>query len=88
MCTEFIISPVSNGWTVTIPSLQFDESYDPSGGMMKMIPGIVKAFQGDNDLPDQEQKPEKPVIMRNKAVYVFDSIEKVLAFLAKEITDK
>lgn len=88
MCTEFIISPVSNGWMVTIPSLQFDSSYDPTGGMLKMIPGIFKRINDPDALPDDAAPEKKPEMMRNKSVFVFSSIEEVLAFLAKQITDK
>ena len=86
MCTEFIISPVSNGWMVSIPSLQFQEGFDPTGGMLKMIPGIMKQITDPDSV--EESKSEKPSMMRNKSVFVFSTIEEVLAFLAKQITDK
>lgn len=86
MCTEFIISPVSNGWMVSIPSLGFND-YDPTGGMLKALPRMFKKMQ-DPEAEDLEPEADKSPMLRNKSVFVFSSIEEVLAFLAKQITDK
>lgn len=85
MCTEFIISPVSNGWMVSIPSLGYND-YDPTGGMIKALPEMMKRMTDPDYVTTEEVKKEP--MHRNKSVFVFSSIEEVLAFLAKQITDK
>lgn len=85
MNTEIIISPVANGWMISIPSLSVND--DPTGGMLKVLPGILKHMQDPEAVIEEKEKEKQPMV-RNQSVFVFDSFEKVLAFLAKQITDK
>lgn len=88
MNTEITISPVANGWLVSIPTLQMNY-YDPTGGMLAKLPGILKKIQDPEAFEETENATEqKPPMSRNKSLFVFADFEHVLAFLAKEIKDK
>ena len=76
MRTEITLTPVANGWIVSIPSLH-NENDQALAMMIKM----AKTITGD----EVETSEKKPDVTRDNSIFIFDDFEKVLAFLAKQI---
>ena len=93
--TEIIITPVNNGWIVTLP-----EAHSPtelSSMIPEMIKGIKSALPGhENEIQDIIDKananhphPEvaPPPFTRDQNVHIFSTFDKVLAFLKVQIDE-
>lgn len=91
--TEIIISPVNNGWVVTLPEAH--SQTELSSMIPQMIKGIKSALPGgENEIQriidkanERAADVEPPAFVRDNNVYVFTTFEKVLAFLKVQIDE-
>jgi hypothetical protein len=81
-----LITPVANGFLVTLPFevRDFDMNRNPDDFAAAMAAG-VKMLQGDSVLNqiENDNKKIKPKLAIDENTFIFDSMEKVLAFLAE-----
>lgn len=78
MENQIIISAVANGFVVNLPM-----SFNPYAGMRAEV---ITAMQMKDPLLAQIERNQEPKVETKKApnIYIFDSWEKVLAFLSKQ----
>lgn len=88
--TEIIITPVNNGWIVTLPQAVHSEI---SSMIPQMIKGIKSALPGGgNEIQDiidkaNEQQADPPPFVRDQNMYIFTRFADVLAFLKVQIDE-
>ena len=78
MRTEFIITPVANGWILSIPSLHNENSE-----VVNMMTTLAEKITNPDRI--SEVDAVKPEMVRDKTIFVFKEFLDVLRFLEKQI---
>lgn len=91
--TEIIITPVNNGWIVTLPQAVHNE-------ISSMIPQMIKSIKsalpgGGNEIQDiidkanenQAAELDQPPFVRDQNMYIFTRFVDVLSFLKVQIDE-
>lgn len=89
------ITPVANGYVVTLPKIEVDLSTQAMDSLAKTLPSIIEKMQADPTLSrlQEELKAETKStstieLLRCNGMFVFEDFEHVLAFLAERFIQK
>jgi hypothetical protein len=76
-----LITPVANGFLVTLP---FEvREFNPNHNKADFVDSLIEAAKIMSTDPMLRTEPERKGISKDENTFVFDSMEKVLAFLAE-----